>query len=78
MRSSGINSNVSSQHQPLAHKHTKAVCKQGLEVLQVQRMDRLVQLNEGRKTMQAVDTLRPSLQASMLDMGSPAGSMLSV
>ena len=38
----------------LAHQHAKAICKQGLEVLQAQRMDRLVRLNEGRKTKQAI------------------------
>ena len=55
----------------LAHKHTKAMCKRGLEVLRARRMDRLALLNKGRKTKQAIEPC--ILVANQLwDMGSPA------
>ena len=55
----------------LAHQHRGAVQMQGLEVLRLQRMDRLGHLIKGRKTKQAIAPCI-HLANKMLSMGSPA------
>ena len=54
----------------LAHKHTKAVQRQALEVLRTQRMDRLSYLVQGRKTKQVIEPLM-LIAHQQLSVGSP-------
>ena len=54
----------------LAHQHTQTLQKQGLQVLLVQRKERLAGLIKGRKTKQVIEPYF-SLAALFLSMGSP-------
>ena len=54
----------------LAHQHTETLQKQGLQVLLVQRKERLAGLMKGRKTKQVMEPYI-ELAAHLLSMGSP-------